>query len=131
MVYFVNMPRIVVFSVILFVLRVLVVVVIEGLFTNVEATAQIFYKLSIEYICGGLVVFFVFRKLAQIQVRLLYVHVFLIVIIQELIGTALLHAIGSNNPPSPLWFVDWVVLAVSVLLGTEVGRRLRGSVERI
>jgi hypothetical protein len=119
------MSRIVIFAVILLVLRILVGAAIEGLFTSDGATSQIFFKYSIGYICDGFILILVFTKLARIQVRLLYVHVFLIVIIQELLGVALLYAIGLTNPPSPLWLVDWLVLVVSVLLGTEIGRKQR------
>lgn len=130
MVCFVSYLRIVIFSVILFALQALVVVAGDGLFTSDVDATQNFYRFLIEHICVGIVVFLVFMKLAQIQVRLLYLHVFLIVILQQLIGIALLHAIGSTNPSSPLWLVDWAVLAISVLLGTEVGRRLRVSSRR-
>ncbi|NMW23737.1 hypothetical protein HFP05_04805 [Rhodanobacter denitrificans] len=122
---FVNISRIVIFAVILLTLRTLVSAGIEGLLTNDGASAQILAKYSIGYIFDGFIVIFVFAKLAQIQVRFLYTHVLLIIVLQEILGAALLYAIGLTNPPSSLWLVDWAVLVVSVLIGTEAGRRLR------
>lgn len=127
----VNISRVVLFAVVLLVLRTLASAVIEGLLTNDGTSVHILVKYTIGYIFDGLVVILVFMKLARMQVRLLYVHVFLIVILQELIGAALLYAIGVANPSSPLWLVDWFVLIASVLFGTEAGRRMRVSVDNL
>jgi len=130
MVRIVNYSRIVTFSAILFSLQTLVVIVADSLFTSDVDAARNFHGFLIEKICVGIVVFLVFMKLARTQVTQLYFHVLLIIILQELIGIALLRTIGSTDTSSPLWLVDWVVLAISALLGTEVGRRLRVSSHR-
>lgn len=125
-----NIHRLVFYAVVLLVLRTLVSAVIEGFVMSDGTGVSVFVKYSIEYIFDGLTVILIFMKLARVQVRFLYTHVFSIIILQELFGVTLLYVLGVANPPSPLSLVDWIVLLVSALLGAEIGRRMRGPVEK-
>jgi len=122
-----NTLRIIMFALVLLVLRVLCNLVTDGSPAIDKPSTEILFKYLTGYLLDGLVVVVVIGQLARVQVRLLYVHVIIVVILQELVGAVLLHVTGWVNPPSPLWIIDWLVLAVSVLLGAEIGRRLRAQ----
>ncbi|MGO1073630.1 hypothetical protein [Lysobacter sp. CA199] len=74
------------------------------------------------YLLDAIIVIALFARLAQVQVKFLYVHAFAVVVLQEILGVALLFAIGGSNPHSQLWLIDWSVLVVSVFLGIKLGR---------
>lgn len=125
-----NISRIIIFAVVLLVLRVVVSAVVAGSPVSDELGAQVVVRYLIGYLLDATVVIAVFARLARAQARSPYIHAFFVVILQELLGAALLFAIGGTNSSSPLWLIDWSVLVVSVLLGTEVGRRLRVAAEK-
>jgi hypothetical protein len=125
-----NIPRIIVFAVVLLVLRVVVSAVMAGAPASEELGTQDAVRYLVGYLLDATIVIAVFARLARIQVQSSYIHAFFVVILQELLGVALLLVIGGANPSSPLWWADWLVLVVSVLLGTEIGRRLRASTEK-
>ncbi len=117
-------------------LRVIVSVVVAGSETSEELNAQVVLRYLTGYLLDAGVVIAVFTRLARVQVQSPYVHAFLVVVLQELLGAALLLSaallfpIIGTTPPSPLWLLDYVVLAVSVVVGTEIGRRLRVMAEK-
>lgn len=125
-----NISRIILFAIVLLVLRVIVSAVVASPQESEELNAQVVLWYLTGYLLDAAVVIAVFTRLARVQVQLPYVHAFSVVVLQALLGAALLFAISGTNPPSPLWLIDWVVLVVSVLLGTEIGRRLRVIAEK-
>lgn len=125
-----NIPRVFLFAIVLLVLRVVVGVVVAGFPTREEADAQLILQYLMGYMLDAIVVIAVFTRLSRVQVQSPYVHAFFVVVLQELLGAGVLFATGDTSPQSPLWVIDWVVLGMSVLLGTEIGRRLRIISER-
>jgi hypothetical protein len=124
-----NISRVIVFALVLLVLRVVISALMAGSPASEELGVQDVFKYLIGYLLDAIVVIALFARLARIQVQSPYIHAFLVVILQELLAIALLLVIGGINPLSPLWWVDWIVLVVSVLLGTEIGRQLRARAE--
>lgn len=125
-----NISRVMLFAIVLLVLRVIVSAVAASPGGSDDLTAQLLLRYSLGYLLDAVVVLAVFARLARVQVQSPYIHAFCVVALQELLGFALLFAIGGTNPESPLWLLDWTVLGVSVLLGTEFGRRRRVIVEK-
>lgn len=125
-----NIRRIVVFAIVLLALRTAVSFVTAGFPTRTEVDVQLILQYSATYILDASVVIAVIAKLAKVQLQSTLLHAFLVALIQELLGTALLSALGWGNFPSPLWLLDWTVLAASVLLGVWIGRRLRPTSDR-
>lgn len=123
-----NIPRIIAFAVILFVLRLAVSAVI-GFVTGGSET-QTVLQYVLEYLLDAIIVIAVFAKLAKVQVQRPYAHAFLVVVLQELLGIALTVAIFKKIPPSPLWPLDYFVLALSVLAGMWLGQKLRITAEK-
>jgi len=120
-----NISRIITFAIILLILRVAVSFLVAGFATGEELSMRTVLNYSLGYLVDATVVIAVFAKLARVQVKLPYVHALLVVVLQELLATALTTAIVGNFASSPLWPVDYFVLVLSVLAGMEIGRRLR------
>jgi hypothetical protein len=120
-----NISRIFTFAIALLILRVAVGIVVAGFPGHEEADSQLVLQYLAGYALDAAVVIAVFARLGRVQINSPYLHAFLVVALQELLGAALIFVIGQDNPDSPLWLIDWAVLAASVLLGTEFGRRLR------
>lgn len=121
----VNISRIIQFAIVLLVLRAGISAVTSGLDGGEDLTAHVLFGYVIGYVLDAAVVLVVFARLARVQARLLYVHVFAVVVLQELLGYTLLLLIGGAYSPSPLWLLDWVVFGTSALLGIVFGRRRR------
>lgn len=121
-----NIYRIILLSVVLLVLRIGVEVVLGAPPPEGELSAQaIFIFLLKRYLPDALVVIGTLMVLARVQVRLLYVHALCVVVLHELLGAAFLFAVGWDTPRSAFWKLDYLVLVVSAIVGTEIGRRLR------
>ncbi|MEN5204265.1 hypothetical protein ABE473_07375 [Stenotrophomonas sp. TWI700] len=122
---FMNIPRVVVFAIALLFLRSCVSAITDSPMGSELSAAQLALRYSIDYLLDAAVVSGVFVRLALVQARSLYLHVFSVLVLHELLGALLLFAIGDTNHQSPLWMLDWAVTVLSVLLGTELGRRWR------
>jgi len=120
-----NISRVILFAIGLLVLRVVVSAVVASPEGGEEHTAHVLFRYLIGYFLDAAVVIAVFARLARVQALLPYIHAFCVVVLHELLGFAMLLAIDGTNPQSPLWLLDWLVLVVSVLLGTAFGRRRR------
>lgn len=125
-----NISRIILFAIVLLVLRVIVSAVVAGPGAGEELSAQIVLGYLTSYLLDAVVVIAVFTTLARVQARSPYMHALSVVVLQELLGAALSFVIVGAGFSSPLWLIDYVVLAVSVVVGTEIGRRLRVIAEK-
>lgn len=125
-----SISRIVFFAIVLLVLRIIASALVVSPGEGDELTLQVVLRYLMGYLLDAAVVIAVFTRLARVQARLPYIHAFAVVFLQELLSVALMLAIGLDNPQSPLWLLDWIVLMTSVLLGTELGRRLRVIAEK-
>lgn len=121
----VNISRVILFAIVLLALRVMISAVVASPGGYEELSTQVVLRYLIGYLLDAAAVIVVLARLARVQAGLPYIHAFSVVMLQELLGAALLFATGGTNPPSSLWLLDWAVLVVSALLGTEFGRRLR------
>lgn len=126
-----NISRIILFSVALLVLH-----VINGLFMPSfeeyeEPGARTFW-LATGYFAQAVIVIAIFAQLARMQARLLYVHVVCVFVLCELLGFAILFALGEDPMATPfiVAIFDYSVLAVWAVIGTEIGRRLRVAAEK-
>lgn len=125
-----NISRIFLFAVVLLVLRVAASAVVSGFVPGEELSSQVVLRYALGYLLDAAVVIAVFARLARVQVFSPYVHALFVVLLQELLGAALSMAIAGTVSPSPLWPLDYFVLVVSVLVGMEIGRRLRLIAEK-
>lgn len=123
-----SIRRILAFAIVLWVLRVAVSFVAAGFPVRNEVDMQLILQYSATYILDAIVVIGVIAKLAKVQLQSTFLHAFLVVLLQELLSAALLSVLGWSNSQSPLWLLDWIVLAASVLLGVWIGRRLRAGI---
>ncbi|WP_394540693.1 hypothetical protein PRJ39_09195 [Lysobacter enzymogenes] len=123
-----NIRRVFVFALALLALRVAVSFVAAGIPAENEAGAQLIIQYFSAYVLDAIAVVAVIARLAKVQLQSTFLHVFLVVLLQELLGAAFLSLMGWSNPRSPLWLLDWIVLAAAALLGFWVGRRLRAEV---
>lgn len=123
-----NIRRILGYAIVLLVLRVAIGFVTAGFPVRNEVDAQLILQYLATYLLDAIVVIAVVAKLAKVQLQSTFLHVLLVVLLQELISAALLSALGWSNSQSPLWLLDWAVLAASALLGLWIGRRLRAGI---
>lgn len=121
-----NISRIIVFAVALLLFHIL-----DGLlmpsFVEYEAFSARAFWFIIGHLIQTIIIIAIFAKLAQIQTRLLYVHVACVFILCELLGFAVLLALGENILAIPIivMIFDYSFLCVLTIIGTEIGRRLR------
>jgi hypothetical protein len=122
-----NISRIIVFAVALLLFHVL-----DGLFIPSEAFSARAFWFIIGYLIQAVIVIAIFAKLAQIQTHLLYVHVVCVFILCELLGFAVLLALGENVLATPIivMIFDYGLLCVLTIIGTEIGRRLRVTAKK-
>ncbi|MCE7032888.1 hypothetical protein LY625_09735 [Lysobacter sp. GX 14042] len=119
-----NFARILKFALLLLVLRVAISIVLESGVMPDQSEMQVFVAYSLGRVIEAIVIILLFAKFARMQKRLPYIHAASIIVAHELIGTLLLLVIGVSRSDSPLWWVDWIVVVVSALVGTRIGRRL-------
>jgi hypothetical protein len=83
--------------------------------------------LVFQYLVDAVVVIAIFGKLAKLQFRLLYVHVVCVIALYQIISISLMLVLfGQLATVSTVKFIlDWSVFGVSIIVGTEIGRRLR------
>lgn len=119
-----NFTQILKFAVLLLALRTAISAVVESGVMPDQPEVQVFVRYIFGYVIEVIAITFIFTRFARIQERLPYIHAAMIVVAHELMGIGLLLAIGVSRSDSPLWLVDWIVVVVSALMGTEIGRRL-------
>jgi Mn2+/Fe2+ NRAMP family transporter len=126
-----NISRIILFAVILLVLHVLNELFIPSVEEYEEPDARTFWLVT-GYFVQAVIVIAIFARLAKIQTWLLYVHVVCVFILCELLGFAILFALGEDPMATPfiVAIFDYSVLAVWAVIGTEIGRRLRVAAEK-
>lgn len=120
-----NIRSIFGYAIALLVLRGVVSFIAAGIPMRNEVDAQLILQYFAIYILDAIVVVAVLTKLAKVQLQSTFLHVLLVVLLQELLSAALLLALGWGDSQSPLWLLDWAVLIASALLGIWIGRRLR------
>lgn len=125
-----NIPRILAFAVVLLVLRIVASMVVSDPVPSESVNAEVALKYLLRYLLDAAIVIAVFARLARVQVQSPYVHAFLVAALQELLAAALLFATVGSRPSSALWWLDYLVLVLSVLAGTAIGQRLRSKVVR-
>ncbi|MGH8033166.1 MAG: hypothetical protein ACREO8_12590 [Luteimonas sp.] len=121
-----NIRRIFAFAIVLLVLRIVASFVAADPVTSEAINAEVALKYLLRYLLDAAIVIAVFARLAQVQVQSPYIHAFLVVMLQELLGAALLFATVGSSSSSPLWWLDYLMLVLSVIAGTRLG--LRGQV---
>lgn len=128
---YVNVSRIISFTVVLFAMHVLIGAFIPS-FEEFENQSVRTFMLVFRYAVDAAVVITIFGKFAKLQLRLLYVHVTCVVILYQIITISLMLALfGRLATVSTLEFIlDWGVFGVSIIVGTELGRRLRVVTKR-
>lgn len=119
-----NFVRIIRFALVLLVLRIGVGFVAGG-FSYDEGSATPLLWYSAEHVLDAGVTIAVFSIAARKMEGLPYVHAFLIVLLQESMGAALLLLLNAPFPTSPFWWVEWLVLGASVLVGMQLGLQWR------
>ena len=77
------------------------------------------------YALDSVIVLAVFSALARIQLQLIYLHVFLVAALHEVVGLVIVHTLVGPSPEWPYWWVDWTVFVLSVLFGVQIGLGLR------
>jgi hypothetical protein len=77
------------------------------------------------YLAEAVLLSLIFAWLGSVQSKLAYLHALAVVVVHELLGIALLQALGADRSESPLWFVDWIIVIGAALLGAGIGRKLR------
>jgi hypothetical protein len=127
----VNIPRVIKFALLLFVIRVLLASLQSGPNLDAEITrTYVLSALAWMYLPDALVVILVLAIFARVQMRMPYVHSLSLIALNELLAWAVLFvaglAVGIVPSSSPLWPVDYVVLIVSATIGTAIGISLRG-----
>jgi len=95
---------------------------LEGEGANIFASA-------FQYLLEFVGVAAIFYKHAKLQSNMLYVHVACIFILYQIITLSLSFALLGQlaTVSTTEFFLDWIVFGVSVVAGTEIGRRLKGS----
>lgn len=121
-----NIPRIFGYAIVLLVLRIVASFVVADPVTSDAVNAEVLVEYLLRYLLDAVILIALFTRLAQVQFQAPYVHAFLVAVLQEVLGGALLFATVGSHPPSPLWWLDYLVLLLSVLVGTAIGQRLRG-----
>lgn len=126
-----NISRIILFAVVLVIAHVLIGALIPSFEEYEELGARSFW-LATEYLVQAAVEIMIFMKLARLQARLLYVHVVCVLVLYWLFGYALMFAFVGHYLTSPLMvaILDYSMFAVSIVVGTEIGRRLRVTTEK-
>jgi hypothetical protein len=126
-----NISRIILFAVVLLVVHVLIGALIPGAEEYEEPSARVFWLVT-GYLVQAAAVIAIFVRLAQVQARLLYVHVACVLVLSELLGLAVMFALVGHLLTSSLMVtvLDYSVLFVSTVIGTEIGRRLRVAAEK-
>lgn len=119
------------FAVVLLMFHVLNGLFMPG-FVEYEASSARALWFVIGYLVQAVIVIAIFAKLAQIQARLLYVHVVCVFVLCELLGFAILFALGENPLATPIIVMvfDYSLLFVLTVIGAEIGRRLRVAAEK-
>lgn len=125
-----NIPRVLAFAVVLLALRVVASIVVADPVANEAVNAEVMLKYLLRYLLDAVIVIAVFAKLARMQLQSPYVHALLVAVLQELLGAALLLATVGSHPSSPLWWLDYLVLILSILAGMAIGQRLRVGVSQ-
>ncbi|MBY0418999.1 MAG: hypothetical protein K2W88_13180 [Pararheinheimera sp.] len=120
-----NIVRIIWFTVILILAHVLIGALIPS-FEEFEEPSVRVLMLVFQYLIDAVVVIAIFSKLAKLQFRLLYVHVGCVVVLYQIISVSLMLVLfGQLATVSTIQFIlDWSVFGVSIIVGTEIGRRL-------
>ncbi len=114
------------FSVVLFVAHVFIGALIPSFEEYEDPSARAFW-FAAEYLMQAALVIAIFARLARIQARLLYVHAICVVVLCELLGFAVMFTFVGHVMTSTLMMtaLDYSVLAVSTIVGTEIGRKIR------
>lgn len=120
-----SVSRVILFSLVLLMLRIVVGIVMTESEPSGEVDAQVVLGYLSGYFLDTLVSVLVFARLARVQVEAPYIHAISVAVLQGLLGAVLLFAIVGTSYSSPLWLLDYAVLAVALVIGTEVGRRMR------
>lgn len=126
-----NISRIILFAVVLLAAHVLIGALIPGFDEYEELGARVFWLVT-GYLVQAAVGIAIFVRLAWLQTQLLYVHVVAVFVFCELLGYVVMFALAGRILTSPLMVAvfDYGVFAVSILVGTEIGRRLRIAAEK-
>lgn len=122
---YVSILRIIICAIALLVVRIAVSFVVAGFPGGDEHDAQLVLQYVTGYALDATVVIIVFARFARVQPQPIFLHSFFVVLLQESLGAALISLLGLANPKTPLWLLDWMVLALSVFLGVWIGRRLK------
>jgi hypothetical protein len=132
----VSMSRIFAYAILLMVLRFMtgIVIGIADVFPLCdEVGAHGIRQYWLGYLLGTtldcLVVMLLFLSLAKSQVRLRWIDVLAIVILQELMGAALDYVIPGDAPLSPHLFLDYFFLLAAIVAGVLIGQRWRMIIE--
>ena len=126
-----SILRILLFSVVLFLLRIATEVVLGAPPPEGELSTSVLWNYLLRaHVPDALVMIGVFVALARVQMRWPYAHALCVIILHGLLAAALLVALGGDMQPSPLWPLEWLLMLVSVVIGTEIGRRLRARAEK-
>ena len=120
-----SIRRIFVYAIILLTARIAVSFVVAGFPQGEARDAQLLLQYVAGYALDAIVVIIVFARFSQVQFQSIFLHAFFVVLLQELLGAALISVLGLVNPKTPLWLLDWMVLVLSVLVGIWIGRRLQ------
>jgi hypothetical protein len=126
-----NISRIILFAVVIFAANVLIGALIPSFEEFEEPDAHTFWLVT-EYLVQVAIGTAIFVRLAWVQARLLYVHIACVLALNLLLGYAAMFALVGHILTSPLMVVvlDYSVFAVSIVVGTEIGRRLRIATEK-
>lgn len=126
-----NVSRIILFAVIILTANVLIGALIPGFEEFEEPSARAFWLVT-EYLVQAAIGTAIFVRLAWVQARLLYVHIACVLVLNLLLGYAAMFALVGHILISPLLVAvfDYGVFALSIIVGTEIGRRLRIAAEK-
>lgn len=121
----INVKRVFAFATVLLLLRVLVTAVLAGIWPDPGVGSRLFLYYSIEYLLDTTVVACVIARLVIVQATAPSIHAITVVLVEQLLGALLHSATLGNRPSSPLWLIDYMTLAVAVVLGIFFGLRVR------
>lgn len=126
-----NVSRIILFAVVIFVANVLIGALIPSFEEFKEPSARAFWLVA-EYLVQAAIGTAIFLRLARVQARLLYVHIACVLVLNLALGYAAMFALIGHilMPPIMVAVLDYGVFAMSIVVGTEIGRRLRVAAEK-
>ena len=124
----VNFLRVVKFAVILFLFH-FIIGLLSPSYNDLESEGARIFASAFQYLIEAVGIAAIFYIHAKLQCNMLYIHVACVFILYQIITLSLSFALfGQLATVSTTEFIlDWIVFGVSVVVGTEIGRRLKGS----